>query len=154
MRLRSWTNFSLEFVEIWRTFYWPCLISQPWIKQSCKLCIVMINFLNIDKKKHWEPSPTWRQFMPPMLQPKYIMSAPNDNPMQINKTWFKPLTKHEKQCWHVNNLCLYCEEPGQIAGACPKTRVQHVACPTTSTTTQMPKEKGNEDIKSQYGPWN
>jgi hypothetical protein len=38
------------------------------------------------QKKHWEPSPTWKQFTPPMLQPKYIVSAPNDNPMQIDKT--------------------------------------------------------------------
>jgi hypothetical protein len=28
-----------------------------------------------------------------MLQPKHIMSAPNDDPMQIDKTQFKPLTK-------------------------------------------------------------
>jgi len=31
--------------------------------------------------------------MPPMLQPKHMVSTPNENPMQINKTQFKPLTK-------------------------------------------------------------
>jgi hypothetical protein len=35
--------------------------------------------------------------MPPMLQPKHMLFAPNDDPMQINKTRFKLLTEHEKQ---------------------------------------------------------
>jgi hypothetical protein len=59
MRLHSWANFSLDFVETWRTFYWPCLISRPWVKQLHKLWVVIIDFLNIDKinvgnhHQHW-----------------------------------------------------------------------------------------------------
>jgi hypothetical protein len=34
--------------------------------------------------------------MPPMLQPKHMVSAPNHDPMQIDKKQFKPLTEHEK----------------------------------------------------------
>jgi hypothetical protein len=34
--------------------------------------------------------------MPPMLQPKRMVSTPNDNPMQIDKTQFKPLIEQEK----------------------------------------------------------
>ncbi len=37
-------------MEMWRTFYWPCLIPQPWIKLSHKLYIVIIDFLNVDGK--------------------------------------------------------------------------------------------------------
>ncbi len=36
------------------------------------------------QEKHWEPSPPLRS--PPMLQPKHMVSTPNDDPMQINKT--------------------------------------------------------------------
>jgi hypothetical protein len=100
------------------------------------------------QEKCWESSSLLKQFPTPMLQPKHMVFAPNDNLMQINKTWFKPLTKQEKQCPHVNNFCLYCEEPGHIAGAYPKKCVQHVACATTSTTTQGLKEKGNKDVQS------
>jgi len=96
--------------------------------------------------KCWESSPTLKQFMPPMLQPKHMVFAPNDNPMWINKTWFKPLTKQEKQCQHANNLCLYCGKSSHIINACPNKRVQHVARTTTSITTQGPKEKGNKDV--------
>jgi hypothetical protein len=36
-----------------------------------------------------------------------MVFALNDDPMQIDKTWLKPLIEQEKQCWHVNNLsCL------------------------------------------------
>jgi hypothetical protein len=31
-----------------------------------------------------------------MLQLKHMMFAHNDDPMQIDKTWFKPFTEHEK----------------------------------------------------------
>jgi hypothetical protein len=72
-----------------------------------------------------------------------MVSAPNDNPIQINKTRFKPLTEHEKQHRHVNNLYLYYGKPGHIVSVCPKKRVQHVAHTITSTTTQKLKEKGN-----------
>jgi len=48
-RLHSWANFSLDFVETRKTFYWPCLISQPRVKQLRKLWVVIIDFLNIDK---------------------------------------------------------------------------------------------------------
>ncbi len=47
------------------------------------------------QKKHWEPSPTLKPFMPPMFQPKHMVSTSNDNPMQINKTQFKPFIEHE-----------------------------------------------------------
>jgi hypothetical protein len=35
--------------------------------------------------------------MPPIVQPKHMVCVPNDDPMQIDKTQFKPLTKQEKQ---------------------------------------------------------
>jgi len=54
--------------------------------------------------KCWEPSPTLKQFTPPMSQPKHMVFAPNDDPMQIDKTQFKPLIKREKQHRHVKNL--------------------------------------------------
>jgi hypothetical protein len=73
--------------------------------------------------------------MPPMLQHKHIVSTPNDDPMQIDKKRFKPLTKHEKQRRHVNNLCLYCGELNYIASVCPKKRVHHATRATTCTIT-------------------
>jgi hypothetical protein len=76
-----------------------------------------------------------------------MVSALNDDPMQIDKTQFKPFTKQEKQNQRLNNLYLYYGELGHIMGAYPKKHVQHVACATTSTTTQRPKEKGNEDVQ-------
>jgi hypothetical protein len=100
------------------------------------------------QEKCWESSPTLKQFTPPMLQPKHMVFAPNDNPMQIDKTRLKPLTKQEKQCQRVNNLGLYYGKPCHITGVYPKKRVQHAVCATTSTTTQRPKEKGNKDIQS------
>jgi hypothetical protein len=33
------------------------------------------------QEKLWEPSPTLRPFMPPMLQPKHMVYAFNDDPM-------------------------------------------------------------------------
>jgi hypothetical protein len=66
--------------------------------------------------------------------------------MQINKTQFKPLTKHEKQRRRVNNLCLYCGKLSHIIGVCSKKHVQHVARATTFTTAQGPSKKGNEDV--------
>jgi hypothetical protein len=56
------------------------------------------------QEKCWELSPTLKQFTPPMLQPKHMVFAPNDDPMQIDKIWFKPFIEHEKQCQHANNL--------------------------------------------------
>jgi hypothetical protein len=50
-------------------------------------------FLEHRQEKCWESSSTLRQFTPPMLQPKHMVSTPNDDPMQINKTQLKPLTK-------------------------------------------------------------
>jgi hypothetical protein len=38
------------------------------------------------QEKRWDSSPTLKQFMPPMLQPQHTVSAPNDDPMQIDKT--------------------------------------------------------------------
>jgi hypothetical protein len=101
-------------------------------------------FFEHQQEKHWEPSPTLRS--PPMLQPKHVVSTPNDDPMQISKTWFKPLTNENKQRWHVNNLYLYYAELGRIASACPKKCVQHVTFATTSTTTKGLKKKGNKDV--------
>ncbi len=93
------------------------------------------------QEKHWEPSPTWRQFTPPMLQPKHMVPTPKDNPMQIDKSRFKPFTKHEKQCWFVNNFYLYCGEPSHIASVYPNKRVQHVARTTISTITHGQKRR-------------
>jgi hypothetical protein len=81
-----------------------------------------------------------------MLQPKHMVFAHNDDPMQIDKTWFKPFIEHEKQCWRVNNPCLYCGEPRHIIGGFRKKCVQYVTHATTSTTTQGLEEKGNEDV--------
>jgi len=86
--------------------------------------------------------------MPPMLQPKHMVSTPNDDPMQIDKTQFKPLTKQDKQHQHVNNLYLYYGKLGHIVGVCPNKCVQHATHPITSTTTQGLEEKGNEDVQS------
>jgi len=47
-------------------------------------------FFEHQQKKRWEPSPTLKQFTSPMLQPKHMVSAPNDDPLQIDKTQFKP----------------------------------------------------------------
>ncbi len=109
-------------------------------------------FFECRQVKRQEPSPTLRQFTPPLLQPKHMVSAPNDNPMQIDKTQFKPFTKQEIQSQRLNNFCLYYGELGHITGAYPKKHIQHVACAITSTITQRPEEKGNEDIQSQQGP--
>jgi hypothetical protein len=38
------------------------------------------------QKKHWESSPTFKQFMPPMLQPKHMVSTPNDDPCNQQDT--------------------------------------------------------------------
>jgi hypothetical protein len=84
-----------------------------------------------------------------MLQPKHMVFTPNDHPMQIVKTQFKPLTKQEKQCWHVNNLRLYFGELGHIVGDCPKKPIQHATRTTTFATTQGLEEKGNKDVRSQ-----
>jgi hypothetical protein len=81
--------------------------------------------------------------MPPMLQPKHMVFAPNDDPMQIDKTQFKPFIEQEKQRWHVNNLCLYSQKLGHTANACLKKCVQHAI---TSTTTQGMEENGNKDV--------
>jgi hypothetical protein len=86
--------------------------------------------------------------MPPMLQPKHRVSTSNDNPVQINKTQFKPFIEQENQCWSVNNLCLYYGELGHIVGACLKKCVQHVTHDTIPTITQGLEEKGNENVKS------
>ncbi len=76
-----------------------------------------------------------------------MVFAHNDNPMQIEKTWFKPFTKHEKQCWCVNNLCLYCGELRHIIGGCQNKRFQYVAHATTFTSIQGIEEKGSENIQ-------
>jgi hypothetical protein len=73
-----------------------------------------------------------------------MVFAPNDDLMQIDKTWFKP--KQDKQRRRVNNLCLYCGKLGHIVGDCPKKHVQHATCTITSTNKQGPKEKGNKDV--------
>jgi hypothetical protein len=92
-------------------------------------------FFECRQEKRWEPSQTLKQFMPPMLQRKHIMSTPNDDPMQIDKTRFKPLTKQDKQRQCVNNFYLYYEEPSHIAGVYLKKRVHHAMHATTFTTT-------------------
>jgi hypothetical protein len=38
------------------------------------------------QEKCWEPLPTLKQFTPPMLEPKHMVSTPNDDYMQIDKT--------------------------------------------------------------------
>jgi hypothetical protein len=73
-----------------------------------------------------------------MLQPKHMMSTPNDDPMQIDKTQFKPFIEQKKQHRRINNLCLYYGSLGHIASAYPNKCVQHVARATTSTITQGP----------------
>jgi 6-phosphogluconolactonase/glucosamine-6-phosphate isomerase/deaminase len=87
--------------------------------------------------------------MPPMLQPKHVVFTSNDDPMQIDKTRFKPLIEHEKQCQRINNFCLYCGKLGHIASVCPNKRVQHATCTTTPTIIQGLEEEGNEDVKFQ-----
>jgi hypothetical protein len=76
-----------------------------------------------------------------------MVFAPNDDPMQIDKTRFKPLIEQEKQRQHVTYLCLYCGEPSHVDGVYPNKCVQHATRTTTSTTTQGPKEKGNKNIQ-------
>ncbi len=132
-RLRSWTNFSLDSVEMWRTLCWPCLIPQPWVKQSHKLCIVIINFLNVNNKSVANRRQHWSNSHHPCC--KHMVSAPKDDPMQINETWFKPFIEHEKKHQHLNNLCLYYGEPSHIISVCLNKCVQHARHTITSTTT-------------------
>jgi hypothetical protein len=56
---------------------------------------------------------------------QFSTTLPKDNPMQINKTRFKPFTEQEKQHQRTNNLCLYCEEPGHVVHECPKKHGPH-----------------------------
>jgi len=94
------------------------------------------------QEKHWEQSPTLKQFMPPMLQPKHMVFAPHDDLMQIKNRWFKSPIRQEEQYWHVNNIFLYNGESSHIISVGPKKHVQHAVCAITSITTQGPKRKG------------
>jgi hypothetical protein len=40
--------------------------------------------------------------------------------MQIDKTKFKPFMEQKKQCWHTNNICLYCGKLSHVVHECPK----------------------------------
>jgi hypothetical protein len=61
------------------------------------------------------------------MPPQPIISTAKDNPMQIDETRFKPLTKREKQWQHKNNICLYYGGPSHVALECPKKQnhIQH-----------------------------
>ncbi len=128
-RLCSWTNFSLDSIESWRTFCW--LMPDPMTLSETIVQVVHCDnwLFECWQKKCWESSSTLRQFIPPMLQLKHMVSTSNDHPMQIDKTRFKPLVEHENQCWRVNNLCLYYGKVGHIVGAYLNKCVQHVATP-------------------------
>jgi len=75
-----------------------------------------------------------------------MVFAPNDDPMEIDHTWFKPLIEQEKQRQHVNNLCLYYGKSSHMINDYPNKCVQHATRTTTSTTTQGLEEKGNKDV--------
>jgi hypothetical protein len=78
-----------------------------------------------------------------------MVFTPNEDPMKIDKTQFKPFIKQEKQRQHVNNICLYCGKLSHTFGACPNKCVQHAPCTTTSTIVQGLEEKGNKDVQFQ-----
>jgi hypothetical protein len=70
-------------------------------------------------KRHHEPPPTTQWSFPPTMSAQLSTTSPKDNPMQIDKTRFKPFTKQEKH-QRINNLCLYCEELSHVVHECPK----------------------------------
>ncbi len=107
-----WDNVTFNLLL---TMFDPMTLSQT----NCSSCVFDNQFFEHWQDKCWELSPTLKQFMPPMLQPKHMVFAPNDDPMQINKTWLKPFIEQDKQCWHVNNLCLYCEKSSHITSVSP-----------------------------------
>jgi hypothetical protein len=59
-----------------------------------------------------------------------------DDPLQINKTQFKPPIEQENQHRHTNNLCLYYEEPSHVDCEYLKKCGQHEACATFVTNPQ------------------
>ncbi len=80
----------------------------------------------------WNSQPTTLPLVPqttPIARPASF----GPTPMQIDTTKFKPLTEVEKLHRRINNLCLYCGNPGHIARQCPqklvKLQVQAVETP-------------------------
>jgi hypothetical protein len=71
--------------------------------------------------------------------------SPKDNLMQFYKTIFKPLKEQEKQCRHINNLCLYCEKLGHNARECLKKRVPHATHAIYVTNPQLEQSR-NENV--------
>jgi hypothetical protein len=68
--------------------------------------------------------------------------------MQIDKIRFNPFIEQEKQCQHINSLCLYYGEPGHVVCECPKKSCPHVVC-AISVTNPQPEKLGNEHVQSQ-----
>jgi hypothetical protein len=68
-------------------------------------------------------------------------TLPKEDPMQIDRTRFKPLMKQEKQRQHTNNLCLYCGKLGRVACKCPKKCGSHVAHAISIPNPQLEKLK-------------
>jgi hypothetical protein len=66
-----------------------------------------------------------------------LATSPKDDPMQINKTRFKPFMEQEKQSQCTNNLCLYCEELGHVVCECPKKCGAHATHAIFVTNPQL-----------------
>jgi hypothetical protein len=70
-----------------------------------------------------------------------MSSTPKDDPMQINKTQFKPFKKYEKQHQYINNICLYCKYPSRVAQDCLKKHGQHGTHAIFTTNLQLEKSR-------------
>jgi len=106
------------------------------------------------QERHHEPtSTTQKNFAPPITQKNFSptmpiqpsTTLPKYNPIQIDKTRFKPFMEQKKQCQHTNNLCLYCGELGYVVRECPKKHGPHITR-VTSITNSQPKDSKNKHV--------